>query len=89
MWLVDWFGKACLTHRLTDGWIHAVARRAGWRVLDENKGELEPVPPKGVEGAGHGQAAVGACVCVGVVGVVDVSWWIACVCLAPSCRIVF
>lgn len=43
--------------------MHTVARRAGWRVLDENKGELEPVPPKSLEGAGHGQAAVGAWVC--------------------------
>lgn len=36
----------------------SVARRAGWRVLDENKGELEPVPPKPQQGAGA--EAVGA-----------------------------
>lgn len=37
-----------------------MARRAGWRVLDENKGELEPVPSAVATQAPGAEDAVGA-----------------------------
>jgi hypothetical protein len=46
-----------------------VARRADWRVLDENKGELEPVPSAAALQSPGAEDAVGAfrvvrCLCV-------------------------